>query len=65
MLDLTAFKEYPDIVSIKDLMSMLKIGRNTAYYLIHSGAIKSIRIGNIHKIPKINVINYINKRVDN
>lgn len=55
------FEEYPDIVSVKDLTNMLHIGKNTAYSLIHNGKIKSIRIGKVHKIPKINIINYINR----
>lgn len=55
------FKEYPDIVSIEDLQTMLGIGRNSTYNLIHSGAIKSIKIGRIHKIPKFCVIEYILK----
>lgn len=56
------FNEYPNIVTVAQLQDMLNIGRNTAYNLLHSGKIKSIRIGKIHKIPKLNVINYLNKK---
>lgn len=55
------FNDYPDIVSIKQMMAMLDIGRNTAYNLINTNQIKSIKIGRIHKIPKINIIKYIEK----
>lgn len=55
------FNDYPDIVSIKQMMIMLNIGRNTAYNLINTNQIKSIKIGRIHKIPKINIIKYIEK----
>lgn len=55
------FNDYPDIVSIKQMMVMLNIGRNTAYNLINTNQIKSIKIGRIHKIPKINIIKYIEK----
>lgn len=55
------FENYPDIVSVKQLQTMLGIGKSTAYVLLTSGQIKSIRIGRVYKIPKINVINYINK----
>lgn len=54
------FTEYPDIVSRKDLQKMLGIGSSTAFNLLNSNKIKSIRIGNTHKIPKINIINYLN-----
>lgn len=55
------FNDYPDIVSIKQMMAMLNIGRNTAYSLINTNQIKSIKIGRIHKIPKTNIIKYIEK----
>ena len=57
----TMFAEYPDIVSVEDLMKMLGVGKNTAYKLINEKKIKSINIGRIHKIPKCCVIDYIIK----
>lgn len=60
MIDKTEiFKTYPDIVTPEQVMKMLGIGKNTVYHLLNSGEIKSIRIGNRHKIPKIYVIDYI------
>lgn len=56
-----SFTEYPDIVSLKDLMAMLHIGRSKACNLLRND-IPSIRIGCTHKIPKINIIDYINKK---
>lgn len=55
------FKDYPDIVSLKDLMAMLHIGRSKACNLLRT-EIPSIRIGCTHKIPKVNIIDYINKK---
>ena len=55
------FKGYPDIVSLPQLRDMLQIGKNTAYELLANNEIKSIRIGRVYKIPKQNVIDYINK----
>ena len=54
------FTEYPDIVSPKQMMQMLHIGRNKAFELLKSD-IHSIRIGSAHKIPKIYIIEYLNK----
>lgn len=59
MNEIQMFANYPDVVSIKQLMEMLGIGRNTAYELVNDGTIKSIKIGRIHKIPKIRVIEFI------
>lgn len=52
---------YSDILSIKDLMAILNIEKNTALRLVHNGDIASFRIGRCIKIPKVSVINYINK----
>ena len=53
------FKEYPDVVSVEQLKAMLGIGKNKAYELVKKEVIKSIRIGRLHKIPKVNVIKYL------
>lgn len=55
------FKNYPDIVNVEQMTEMLNIGRNTAYKLLDNNEIKSIRIGRTHRIPKMNVIAYLNK----
>lgn len=55
------FKDYPNIVDTAQLQEMLNVGRNTALKLLGSGEIKSIRIGNKYKIPKVYVIEYLNK----
>ena len=57
--DINMFKDYPDVVSIDELTTMLHIGRNTAYKLINNKEIRSIRIGRQHKIPKCYVIEYL------
>lgn len=54
------FMEFPNIVTTAQLQKMLGVGRNTALKLLGSGEIRSIRIGNKYKIPKLNVIEYLN-----
>ena len=51
--------KYKDIMTVADLCEALGIGKNTAYKLLKSGEIKSIRIGRIYKIPKQCVEKYI------
>lgn len=53
------FPEYPDIVNITQLQSMLCISRHFAYELINDGYIKALKIGNAFRIPKVNVIEYV------
>lgn len=53
------FTEYPDVVTVNEVMKMLKVGRNTAWKLIHSGEIRAFNIGKSVKIPKKSVIEYV------
>lgn len=55
----TMFSDYPDVVGVDELTSMLHIGRNKAYELINTNAIESIRIGKKHIIPKFRVIEFL------
>lgn len=48
-----------DILTVDELCEVLRIGKNIAYQLLRSGKIKSIKVGNIYKIPKYAVIDYI------
>ena len=40
------FTDYPDIVTVAQLQSMLHISRQLAYDLINSGQIQALKIGN-------------------
>lgn len=55
------FTNYPDVVSPTELQHMLGISRNKAYTLLQNGEIKSRRVGTLYKIPKINIIEYLNE----
>ena len=52
------FTDYPDIVNVAQVQSMLGISRHLAYELIGDGYIPGMKIGNAYRIPKINVIRY-------
>ena len=54
------FNEYPDVVTIDDLQSMLHLGRNAAYKLLRDGNIKTIKFGKKYIIPKTSVIQFLN-----
>lgn len=55
------FADYPDVVTVDQLMKMLQIGQVLAYRLVKSGEIKSRKVGREYKIPKKNVIQYLNE----
>lgn len=52
--------EYPDVITIKELMEILGIGRNKAYELLKSGKIVSFKEGKKYIIPKKSVLIYLN-----
>jgi len=59
MTHYSSLNDLPITLKVEDLMSILKIGRNTAYELIRSGKIKSIKIGKQLRIPRDALIEYL------
>ena len=54
------FKDYPDIVNVKQLQIMLGgISKKLAYTLLKNNLINSIKIGRQYKIAKTDVILYL------
>ena len=56
----TSYDDLPLTLSVRELMPILSVGRNTAYELIHSGQIRSVRIGRRIRIPKSAIISHPN-----
>lgn len=54
------FSDYPDILSVQQLMELLQIGKVLAYKLIESKKFKAVKIGREYKILKNSVIDFIN-----
>lgn len=55
-------EEYDDILTVKDVLKILKIGMNTLYKLLNSGELYGKKIKRIWRIPKTSVIEYISKK---
>ena len=51
----------PMTLRVEDLMPLLGIGRNTAYELIRSGQIRSVRIGRQIRIPRDALLEFLRK----
>ena len=54
-----ALEQYPDILTVEGLCSVLNIGANAAYELLNQGIVPAFRIGRRWKILKESVISYI------
>lgn len=53
------FTDYPEIVSVAEMQSMLGISRHAAYELVHSGAIPAIKFGTSFRIVKFNILKFV------
>ena len=53
--------DLPMTLQVEDLMPILGIGRNTAYELIRSGQIRSVRIGRQIRIPRDALLEFLRK----
>ena len=52
---------YPPVLCVKQVAEILSISHNTAYTLVRSGQIHSIRVGRSYRIPLDAVIDYLRK----
>ena len=55
-----SLEELPLVLRVEDLSRALGIGRNTAYELVRSGQIRSIRIGRQLRIPRDELQRFLN-----
>ena len=52
-------EQLPLVLRVNDLMTVLGIGRNSAYTLIRSGQLKAIRIGNSYRVPRSELLRFL------
>lgn len=53
------FKNFPDVVGVRELSNMLGICNKKVYELIRLGKIAAIPCGKKYKVAKISVIEYL------
>ena len=54
-----SIEELPLALRVEDLMPILDIGRNTAYALVRSGKIHSVKVNRQIRIPRDAVIEFL------
>lgn len=57
-------ESYPDILEVDDFCKILRIGKNSAYKILDSRAIKAFKVGSSWKIPKTALIDFLNNPTD-
>jgi len=59
------FTNYPDIVSIEQMMIMLNLGKSSVYGLLKAHLIRHVRVGRKYIVPKQSVIDFLTTPCDN
>lgn len=53
---------YPDILTVDQLAKALDVGLNTAYMLVRSGKIQSVRVGRQIRISKTALLKFLDSK---
>lgn len=57
--DISLYQDIPVVMSVDQMAKILKIGKNAAYDLVHSGAVKTIRTGRVIRITRKSLVEYL------
>ena len=53
------FKEYPDVMDVKQVSKLLGVSTKTVYKLIRGGSLTSLKVGREFRVPKVSVMRYV------
>lgn len=57
----TTFESLPLLMTVGEMATVLRIGRNPAYQLVKDGIIQSIRVGRSIRIPRKALIQFVER----
>jgi excisionase family DNA binding protein len=55
----SVFREYPDVLNVKQVSAILGVSTKTVYRLVNQGSLDSLKIGRTFRVPKVNVMRYV------
>jgi len=50
---------YNDVLTVKEMAKVLRIGKNAAYDLVREGAVVSIKVGRKYLVPKNCILDFL------
>lgn len=53
------FREYPDVLTVKQLGEILDICEKSALKLVTENKIRSVQVGRLYRIPKLFLMSYL------
>ena len=61
MSTISGIENLPKVLNVKNLAEILSVSHNTAYNLVRSGQVHSIRIGRAYRIPREAIDEFLRK----
>lgn len=58
-MNATTLETLPLLLTVGEMASVLRIGRNPAYQLVKDGSIQSIRVGRSIRIPRNALVQFV------
>lgn len=52
------FKEYPDVLDVKQVSQLLGVSTKTVYKLVKDGSLTALRVGREFRFPKLLLMQY-------
>lgn len=54
-----AFKDYPDVMDVKQVSSLLGVSTKTVYNLIRKGSLPGLKVGREFRVPKVTLMRHM------
>ena len=55
------FREFPDVMNLKEVCKILGVSTKTGYKLIASGQLHALKVGRSYRVPKVYLFTYLCK----
>ena len=53
------FKDYPDVMNVKQVSSLLGVSTKTVYSLIQKGSLPGMKVGREFRVPKMTLMRHM------
>ena len=60
-LHLIMFREFPDVMDLKEVCKVLGVNTKTGYKLISTGQLHALKVGRSYRVPKVYLFTYLCK----
>ena len=60
-MESTTFENLPLLLTVGEMASVLRLGRNSAYQLVRDGNIQSIHVGRSIRVPRNALIQFVER----